>query len=206
MKSTKFALVAAFWFALAFIFSCSDSDNGGSTEQSYDYCITANGCLAGPFTTSACNGQVSNSCPNGSSSSKGSSSSVTSGKSSSSSRVTTTYSLNGVWENSNGSRVTVNGSTGIINAFGTTTALSQSAIDKGYWRLSSTFWRNITSIGNSTWSGQQLGFTYNVSSPNVATGTSWIDVTFFLSTDGQTITLAGTADDGSFSYIYTRQQ
>jgi len=74
---------AAFGFALTFTFSCSGSDNGGNgggNEQSYNYCITAdNTCLVGPFTVSACNGQVSNSCPNdnggGSSGSKNNSSS-----------------------------------------------------------------------------------------------------------------------------------
>jgi len=84
---------AAFGLALIFAFSCSGSDNGGndngggnggSTEQSYSYCIMADKtCLVGPFTVSACNGQVSNSCPNGSSPSAGGSSSYPSGLSSS---------------------------------------------------------------------------------------------------------------------------
>jgi len=57
--------------------SSSVQSNSGS-EQSYNYCIIAgNTCLTGPFTASTCTGQLSNNCPNGSSSSmKGSSSSV----------------------------------------------------------------------------------------------------------------------------------
>jgi len=65
----KLALLATLTLALTFAFSCSGGDNGGSTEQSYSYCITANGCLTGPFTASTCTGQLSNSCPNSSSSS-----------------------------------------------------------------------------------------------------------------------------------------
>ena len=74
LKFPSLALMAAFGLALAFIFSCSGNDGGG--EQSYDYCITSdNACLAGPFTTSTCTGQLSNSCPNGSNPSVGGSSS-----------------------------------------------------------------------------------------------------------------------------------
>jgi len=61
---SKFALTAALGLAITFTFSCSGDDSG---EQSYDYCVRAdNTCLAGPFTASTCNGQLSNSCPNGS--------------------------------------------------------------------------------------------------------------------------------------------
>jgi len=74
MKSTKLAQVAGILLALALTFSCSSG--GGSSEQSYSYCIIAgNTCLTGPFTASTCTGQLSNSCPNGSSPSIGGSSS-----------------------------------------------------------------------------------------------------------------------------------
>jgi len=57
--------------------SLRSSSSIGGSEQSYNYCITAAGCLVGPFTISTCTGQLSNSCPNSSSSSmKSSSSSV----------------------------------------------------------------------------------------------------------------------------------
>ncbi|MDR2595171.1 MAG: hypothetical protein LBC87_10430 [Fibromonadaceae bacterium] len=91
---SKLALMATLTLALTFTFSCSGGDNGGndngggnggSTEQSYNYCITAdNICLVGPYTASICRGQVSNSCPNGSSPSVGGSSSSIGGVSSSS--------------------------------------------------------------------------------------------------------------------------
>jgi len=71
MNKVKFVLFSAgFSLALAFTFGCS-SDDSGPTEQSYSYCITADGCLPGPFTTSTCRGQLSNGCPNGSSPSVG---------------------------------------------------------------------------------------------------------------------------------------
>jgi len=79
---SKLALVAGILLALALTFSCSG--DGGGSEQSYEYCITANKtCLTGPFTASTCTGQLSNSCPNGSSPSVGGSSSSRTGISSS---------------------------------------------------------------------------------------------------------------------------
>ena len=73
-KLTKIALTAVFGLALAFPFSCSINLNGdgnlssssGGTggEQSYNYCITALGCIPGPFTASICSGQLANGCPN----------------------------------------------------------------------------------------------------------------------------------------------
>jgi len=329
MKNTKFALMAILGIALAFTFSCSSVDdilgndsssstspNGG--EQSYNYCITAAGCLPGPFTASTCTGQLSNGCPNGSSPSAGSSSSVKSGGGSSSSggsvtpansldgiweagafkmtisgnagvysafgtfgasnavwndaiskgyinvgdqcwrNITSTgnltwsgqeksvqyytsnpnvatgtnwfnqtftlsadgqtltvggniftrssHSLDGVWENKGGSRVTVSGSTGVSSAIGTVSALGQSAIDKGYWTLNTTEWRNLTSTGNLTWSGQALQINYNKSNPNVATGTSWANSTFTLSADGQTLSVTAAYLDGTSTSTYTRKQ
>jgi Flp pilus assembly protein TadG len=97
-----------------------------------------------------------------------------------------TYSLDGVWEGSNGMRINANGSVGVFGAFGTTSAVMQSAIDKGYIKLGDQRWRNITRTGNLTWSGQTLNIQYNAS--NVATGTIWRDCTFSMSADGQTLT------------------
>jgi len=103
MKNIKFALAAALGLALAFTFSCSGDDSG--SEQTFDWCITANGtCLAGPHTSSTCNGSLSNSCTNGNGSSPsvgGSSSSVTGGGTLSSSGGGTVggidAALNGTW-------------------------------------------------------------------------------------------------------------
>jgi len=77
MNKVKTVLLSAgISLALSFTFGCSSGGGGGeSSEQSYKYCITADGCLPGPFTTSTCRGQLSNGCPNGSSPSVGGSSS-----------------------------------------------------------------------------------------------------------------------------------
>jgi len=65
-KIKSVLLLAGISLALVFTFSCS-SNYSGSSEQSYNYCVMAdNTCLAGPFTTSTCNSQLSNSCPDGS--------------------------------------------------------------------------------------------------------------------------------------------
>jgi len=105
----------------------------------------------------------------------------------------TTYSLDGVWENENGNgmQVTVSGSTGVLKVLPSSNALWTDAINKNYVKVGDTFWRNLTSTGNLTWSGQSLGVYSNTSSPNVATGTGWANTTFTLSADGQTLTITG---------------
>jgi len=120
--------------------------------------------------------------------------------------IRSSHSLDGVWERSGGFRITVSGSAGVISAFGSVTAAGQNAIDKGYWTLNSQQWRNLTSTGNLTWSGQVLMVTFNTSSPNVATGTSWINATFTMSADGQTLTEKTADSGGTFTSTLTRKQ
>jgi len=121
--------------------------------------------------------------------------------------TTPTYSLDGVWENSVGGRITVSGSTGVRNAFWSPlSALAQDAINKGYYSLGEQCWRNITSTGNLTWSGQAKGVTYNTSNPNVATGVAWNNITFTMSADGQTLTEVTSSSSGTSTVIYTRKQ
>jgi len=114
-------------------------------------------------------------------------------------KVSGNYSLDGVWGASDGSRVTVSGSTGVISALGVTTPLHQSAIDKGYYYVGGQFWRNITSTGALTWSGQVLNIQYNTSSPNVAIGTIWRDATFTMNANGQTITVVNSAGTAAWT-------
>jgi hypothetical protein len=119
----------------------------------------------------------------------------------------TTQSLDGVWGTSNGSRITVSGSTGVRSAFSpNASGYTQSAIDKGYIKLGDQVWRNLTSTGNLTWSGQVLQINYNTSDPNVATGTSWVNGTLTLSADGQTLSVTGTYLDGTSTSTWTRIQ
>jgi len=100
----------------------------------------------------------------------------------------TIQSLNGIWENSGGGiKITVSGSTGVLSQINSTSALWNDAINKNYVKVGDTVWKNLTSKGNLTWSGQSLKVQYYTSSPNVAIGTSWGDATFTMSADGQTL-------------------
>ena len=215
-RTTPLILTASLAFAMAFIFSCStdDSDPPPSGEASFDYCITASGCLPGPFTASTCNGQLSNGCPNnggGTSSgitTDGSSSSVGGGISSSN-PPTPTHSLDGVWADGD-ERITVsgNGNTGVFSAF-SSDPIYADAVNKNHIKLGDLAWRNIASTGNLTWSGQVVGITFNSSSPNIATGIAWTNNgTFTMSSNGQTLTFAGSnpATGANFTRTWTRKQ
>jgi hypothetical protein len=103
---------------------------------------------------------------------------------------TTTYSLDGVWEFSDGTQINASGSTGIVKTFGSDFSgsypLFTDAKNKGYIQIGSQFWRNLTGTGNLAWSGQELLVTWSGNSNN-ATGTSWGNCTFTMSADGQTL-------------------
>jgi hypothetical protein len=118
------------------------------------------------------------------------------------------YSLDGVWEDGGGQRITVSGSIGVISALGSSDLLL-SAANKGYVQIGSQKWRNLTSTSNLTWSGQYLLITYNKSSPTVATGTSWANITYTMSADGntlQTFISSSSVDVPNPSATWTRKQ
>jgi len=101
----------------------------------------------------------------------------------------TTQTLNGVWERSGGRQITVSGNTGVFSSFeNNPNALTQDAISKGYYALGGQVWRNLTSTGNLTWSGLYLGVDVNNASPNVTARINWLNATFTLSANGQTLT------------------
>ncbi|GBU29393.1 hypothetical protein R84B8_02957 [Treponema sp. R8-4-B8] len=104
-------------------------------------------------------------------------------------------SLDGVWKAGNDTVyqvVTISGNIGTFTSYNGTDTLWLDAINKGYVQISSSqYWRNITSTGNLTWSGQELRVQHYTSSPNVAIGTSWGNCTLTMSADGQTLTVAG---------------
>jgi len=117
-------------------------------------------------------------------------------------------SLDGEWvrDDNPGVIVTVSGSSGIYSSIDFTTALSKDAVSKGYITINSQALRNLTSSGNLTWSGQYLMITFNTSSPDVATGTVWRNVTITMSSNEQNITVSGTTDSGTaFTSTFTRQ-
>jgi len=115
------------------------------------------------------------------------------------------YTLDGVWKLGNNWQVTVSGSTGTYSSFDTLNAIMQDAKNKGYVSIGSQAFRNLTSTGNLTWSGQHLTITFNSSSPNVATGTYWSNGTYTMSADGQTLTFSGVSSaGGNLTATYTR--
>ena len=125
---------------------------------------------------------------------------------------TTSYPIDGVWERNSssggisGERVTVSGSTGvIINLINNPNALTQDAINKGYLEIGTQYWQEITSTGNSTWSGKQFSIQYYASSPNVAIGPGQVDCTFTMSSDGGTLTVKGSSGSGGRSQTWKRK-
>jgi hypothetical protein len=112
------------------------------------------------------------------------------------------YKLDGVWDWIDiGRQITISGSTGVFSRFeNNPSAFIQDAINKGYFAIGGQAWRNIKSTGNLTWSGQFLAITVNTSNPNVATGTNWVNCTFTLSADGQTLT-AINSNGGTSTWI-----
>jgi len=118
----------------------------------------------------------------------------------------TTYSIDGIWGDNYGTRITVNGKTGVFNALTSSpNALTQSAIDKGYIKIGDPYWQTITSTGTLTWSGQQKNIQYETSKPNIATGTVWRNCTFTMSANGQSLTVTGADTSGATLGTWTRQ-
>jgi len=203
---SKFALVATLGLALAFTFSCSavddainsSSSSSGGGEQKCGgvvYDTDTYRCEAGEL-IGKCKGvdyyPAYQQCVGGVVVDGGSSSPSVGSSSSSSVGGSTTNSLDGIWENSAGRQVSISGNTGILIAFGTSDALTQSAINQGFLKIGDQFWRNITSTGNLTWSGEGLVIGYYTDNPNVAVDVhSSTRSTFTLSADGQTLTHAG---------------
>jgi len=216
---SKIALTVSFLLAITFTLSCGDhslddllGNNSSSSvsERSFSYCITASGiCLPGSYTVAECNGTVSNSCP---SNPNGSSPSV--GNSSSSGGVTPNYSLDGVWVSETRGTTTFSGSIGVLSSFESPiSAVTQDAINKGYFTLGMQTYRNLISTGTLKWSGQRWSTYSNDKNPNVAIGANWFNCTITMSTDGQTITIVvggTTSSDGTIingvTFTMTRKQ
>ena len=114
-------------------------------------------------------------------------------------------SLNGTWELSAGTRVTISGTTGVFSTFGTLDALWMSAINNNYIKIGGQYCRNLTSTGNLTWSGQVINITHTSSKPTVATGTNWVNATFTMSANGQTLTIRSSDSAGAHTNTFTRR-
>jgi hypothetical protein len=116
-------------------------------------------------------------------------------------------SLDGGWERADGRQITISGSGAVTSVIGSPPgALQQDGVNKGYTRVGGQALRNLRSTGNLAWSGQTASITHTNSSPNVATGTSWVNCTITMSANGQTIDVTGAYLDGTSTSTYTRKR
>ena len=99
-------------------------------------------------------------------------------------------SLEGSWRiQPNGNIIIeISGNTAVYNYINFTSALSKNAVDKGYVKVGTQYFRNLRSTGNLTWSVQVLEITFNTSNRDVATGTRWVDYTITMDPSGNTFT------------------
>jgi hypothetical protein len=105
--------------------------------------------------------------------------------------ATASASIDGYWETDNGRKtITVTGNTAVLDWVGFT-PLWEDAVKKGYVKFGDQIFRNIKSAGNLKWTMQELDVTYNTRSPNVATGVRWINSTYTMSANGQTLSKDG---------------
>jgi len=105
--------------------------------------------------------------------------------------ATASASLDGNWETDGGGiTIRITGNSAVINWIGFT-PLWEDAVKKGYVKLGDQIFRNIKSAGNSKWTIQELTVTYNTRSPDVATGVRWINSTYTMSANGQTLSKDG---------------
>lgn len=97
-------------------------------------------------------------------------------------------SLNGKWSDSESRIITISGSSGAFNSFGTSIRW-KSAVDKGFVKVGDLYLRNIANVNTTKWNTQILwiaGFN------DVVTAVEWgTEGTILLSTDGNTFTLTG---------------
>jgi len=127
-------------------------------------------------------------CSDGSGGGGGGSSSGGGGSSSGGGGGTSTTSLNGLWKAGNGAQITISGNSGVTTSFPTNPpAILKDAINKGYFKIGQKEFRNLTSTGNLTWSGQILSVTANPPNYTVATGVQWVNSKFTMSANGQTL-------------------
>jgi len=105
-------------------------------------------------------------------------------------------SLDGVWAMNSSSGevvITVSGTSGVYSTLNPGNAVGLDAKNKGLITVGGQYWRNLRSTGDRTWSGQWLAVRSESSAPNVATRTSWENMTLTMSADGRTLT----EDDGT---------
>jgi hypothetical protein len=100
--------------------------------------------------------------------------------------------LNGTWTIDRSVTIRIEGSTGVITQIGSSNgALTQNAIDKGYFKVGTTYFRNLSKTGERTWTGQSIVILKYPATPTVAEGIDWTNDTITMSADGKTIYQSG---------------
>ncbi|MCL2069942.1 MAG: fibronectin type III domain-containing protein [Treponema sp.] len=92
-------------------------------------------------------------------------------------------SLDGFWALGIGEAFVVNidGSTGVYTKINMADSLWRDAVNKGFVRVNDLAFQNLVRTSNLTWNGQELRITWDPSSPNIATGVTWINITITMS-------------------------
>lgn len=114
----------------------------------------------------------------------------------------TNLSINGKWQGSDGRIITISGSSGVFNSFGT--GIWKSAADKGIVKVGDLFLRNISNVNSTKWNSQQL---WLQNTNGVPSSVKWgADGTIMISSNGNSFTLTSTNPDNgvSGSITFTR--
>jgi len=116
-------------------------------------------------------------------------------------------SLEGFWVKDGDSSIEINvkGNSGTYANMNFSSALYKDAVTKGYIKRGDKAWRNLTSLDDFKFSGQELRVTYRTATPDVALGTQFGDVRINLSADGKSLTVSGRNASGSYTDFYKRR-
>jgi hypothetical protein len=116
-------------------------------------------------------------------------------------------SLNGTWRYNDGTTlISISGSTGTVSRLGNSwSVVGQSAVDRGYVKVGTEFFRYINKTGDRSWTAQRLLFNYNTSAPNVCVGTEWSETgTITMDSNGKSFVFSSTAT-GTFTDTFYRE-
>jgi hypothetical protein len=116
-------------------------------------------------------------------------------------------SINGTWRMGSGTtRISISGSTGVVTQLGNSwSTVGQSAVDKGYVKVGTQFFRYLSKTGDRSWTGQRLLFNSYDSAPNVCVDTSWSETgTITMDSNGKSFVFSGNSSDGVFTNTFYR--
>jgi hypothetical protein len=117
-------------------------------------------------------------------------------------------SIEGTWAQGD-YRIEISGRTGTLTRcprYDYNSALVSSAIDLGYLKVGTQWFRNLSKDNNRerTWTGQRILFSHRTNS-DVCTGIGWSDTgTFTVDSNGKSLVFSSTDSGGTFTETYTR--